>query len=312
MEPAGLAVGVVGLIGTFTTCMQCFEYIQYGKRFGKDYESAILRLDVSRLKLARWAESVGLNDPSRTRELQSSLKDREIEIAEQLLGAIKEAFDDVEKHSRRYESNQKLLSGSQETEDVLAVIDSEDESLSAKLKRMHLKTRNIMKSRHNTTSTIKKAKWALYDKKRFDFLISEIKEHTDALILNFPQAQRMQQILAQQQVNELARDTDERLMLQIASEETDSLLEEAVRAAITEQDGQKYNNIVVTGNARAFFGHDVAWGVNPAGCQYGSMTLDGHAVVHAGNVYRARGQRQIEFGQDALRVDQSTQGVTFR
>ena len=105
MDAVGLVIGVASL---FTTCMQCFEYVQCGKSFGKDYESAILKLDISRMRLARWAESIGLNDPTRVKELQSSLTSREIQIAEILLGAIKEAFDSVEKQSKTYEWKQKL------------------------------------------------------------------------------------------------------------------------------------------------------------------------------------------------------------
>jgi len=150
----------------------------------------------------------------------------------------------------------------------------------------------------------------LYDKTKFDNLVLEIKQNTDDLIQNFPQARQTQQTLARQQVDEIALDREERLMLQIASEDIDSLLGDAVEEAITKYDGQRIGNVVVTGNARAFFGNDVAWGVKrQATLHIASMTIDGHAHVHAGNVYRARGQRQIEFGQDVQRVAQNGQRV---
>jgi len=315
MDPAGFAIGVVGLFSIFSTCMQCFEYVQCGKGFGKDYESAILKLDVSRLRLARWAELVGLHDPSRARELQSNLTKWETEIAEDLLGAIIEAFESVEKESKRYERMLKRAASNDDhgVDNALAVMDSEDENLSMALKRMHLRTKKMINLRNATTSTVKKVKWALYDKKKFDELVLKIKGSTDDLIQNFPQTRPMQQTLARQQVDEIAQDTEERLMLQIASEDTDSLLGDAVEDAITKYDGQRIGNVVVTGNARAFFGNDVAWGVKTQASQYiASMTIDGHAHVHAGNVYRGRGQRQIEFGQDVQRVAQSSQGVVFR
>ena len=39
MEPAGLTLGVVGLASLFSTCMECFDYIQLSRSFGKDYGS---------------------------------------------------------------------------------------------------------------------------------------------------------------------------------------------------------------------------------------------------------------------------------
>ena len=45
MEPASLTIGVVGLAGLFSTCMQCFDYVQLGRAFGDDYGKCLLRLE---------------------------------------------------------------------------------------------------------------------------------------------------------------------------------------------------------------------------------------------------------------------------
>ena len=38
MEPVGLAVGIAGLAGLFTTCIECFNIVQRGRYSGRDYE----------------------------------------------------------------------------------------------------------------------------------------------------------------------------------------------------------------------------------------------------------------------------------
>jgi hypothetical protein len=37
MEPVGLAVGIAGLAGLFTTCIECFNIVQQKRYFGRDY-----------------------------------------------------------------------------------------------------------------------------------------------------------------------------------------------------------------------------------------------------------------------------------
>src|SRR3954452_10528420 len=57
-EAAGLVVGAVSVAGLFTNCVDCFEYVQMGRNFGKNYQRSLLRVDVVKLRLSRWAEVV--------------------------------------------------------------------------------------------------------------------------------------------------------------------------------------------------------------------------------------------------------------
>lgn len=59
MEPAGLVVGIAGLAGTITSCVECFDYIQLGRNFGADYGKCLLRLDAAKLRMSRWGDSLG-------------------------------------------------------------------------------------------------------------------------------------------------------------------------------------------------------------------------------------------------------------
>jgi hypothetical protein len=37
MEPTGLAVGIIALAGLFNDAVDCFEYVQLGRNFGKNF-----------------------------------------------------------------------------------------------------------------------------------------------------------------------------------------------------------------------------------------------------------------------------------
>lgn len=304
MDPASLGMGVAGLFGLFTRCMQCFEYIQYGRRFGTDYEQSVLKLDVSRLRLQRWAESLRLlsNDPKQQVLVEAQLSERDKEIARTLLGSIAEAFENAETLSKGYEQRQKLINPTASEEEAgLAVIESSDEDVSSantRWKRMHLKMKAKIQSRQKNIGTLRKAKWVLYEKKRFDDLVRDVKDLTDALIENFPKTILVQDQLAIEEVKEVTEDAQDRLLLKSAAEETDVVLQRAVEQAILVQDGQQFSGIKLSGQTKVFLGNDVAYGVKVKGNSYSNLVIDGNAVVHAGNVYRGRGQAQIEFSQE--------------
>ncbi|OCK96967.1 uncharacterized protein K441DRAFT_549827 [Cenococcum geophilum 1.58] len=61
MEPAGLTAGILGLAGLFNNAVDCFEYVQLGREFGRDYQTNLLKLDDARLRLSRWGQSMGLS-----------------------------------------------------------------------------------------------------------------------------------------------------------------------------------------------------------------------------------------------------------
>lgn len=299
MDPASTAMGAIGLFGLFTTCMSCFEYIQYGRRFGQDYEQAVLKLDICRLRLHRWARSIGLlSNNSKQLLIEESLSDREIEIAKTLLGSIFEAFENVRRLSNQYEQRQKVLnSGSKQTQ-ALEVMGSDDASLSARTAKMHKKVKAQMLTRQMSTSTLDKTRWALYEKKRFDDLVRDIKELTDALIESFPDTLLLQNQLALQDVRKISSDAKDRALLKCAADSADNILHRAVEHAIVEHDGQHFRNVRLSGQSKVFLGNDVAYGVHVKGNTYSNLVIDGNAVVHAGNVYRGREQCQVEFGQE--------------
>jgi len=60
MEAVSFSVGVVALASLFSTCVECFGYLEASKSHGRDYEILLTQLDVEKTKLLQWGERMGL------------------------------------------------------------------------------------------------------------------------------------------------------------------------------------------------------------------------------------------------------------
>jgi hypothetical protein len=101
-ETAGLVVGAVSLAAIFTNCVDCFEYVQLGRNFGTDYQRSLLKLDIAKLRLSRWADAV---DESRNQHQVATRTPADARKVEALLGEIVACFADAERVSQRFQSN---------------------------------------------------------------------------------------------------------------------------------------------------------------------------------------------------------------
>jgi hypothetical protein len=52
-EPFGIVAGAVGIAAAFTACVDCFDYIQLGRHFRRDYQTDLLSLNCARLRLTQ-------------------------------------------------------------------------------------------------------------------------------------------------------------------------------------------------------------------------------------------------------------------
>jgi len=57
-EALGLAFGAVSLASLFQACVQCYEYIDRGKTCGRDLAILMTRLEIEKIRLSMWGESV--------------------------------------------------------------------------------------------------------------------------------------------------------------------------------------------------------------------------------------------------------------
>ena len=60
MEVTGFTIGVVGLAGLVSTCMETFKLIRSVQAFSRDTEMLFIKLDIEREIFTKWAHEVGL------------------------------------------------------------------------------------------------------------------------------------------------------------------------------------------------------------------------------------------------------------
>jgi Prion-inhibition and propagation len=60
MEPVGLAVGIAGLAGLFSVCLDVVEKVDSYKNFGVEFRSVIAQFDGHKLRFRKWGKGVGI------------------------------------------------------------------------------------------------------------------------------------------------------------------------------------------------------------------------------------------------------------
>jgi hypothetical protein len=86
-EIAGLVVGGVALASLFSTCIEFLNDIRLARSFGADFERCQLTLDLVKLRLSRWGESVRVHGNPSERQHGVRLASRaEADTVKRLLG----------------------------------------------------------------------------------------------------------------------------------------------------------------------------------------------------------------------------------
>ncbi|EEQ27527.1 hypothetical protein McanMca71_000041 [Microsporum canis] len=277
-EAVGLAVGIIGLAGLFNNAVQCFEYVQLARSFGRDFQSSQLKLDSAQLRLSRWGKSLRLDtqqldDTQNTISFPGSTEDAErakslldqisfpgsikdIERAKYLLSHILELFEDAETLSSKFKDKQSLDDGSTATFDP-------ETDLKSTVGALHRTMRKLATGRQNKANLKQKAKRALYAEKTLRRLVEDITEHVDDLTDLFPATLPRQKRLCEAEASEIGKHSEAVEDLKKIVAQQDKLLHAAL---------EKSNNIPQAGM------HIVFSGANNKGFQagqnFGSQTIN--------------------------------------
>lgn len=274
-ETAGLVIGAVSLAGLFTNCVDCFEYVQIGRHFGKDYQRCLLKLDVVELRLSRWAEAV--NSSSTHDGMTVGASANEAQKVGEILEEIITLFNDAERISAKFKAKK--------TSDELAVY-HHDSDLDPDIRSIHIRMRQLALRRQKRSSFAQKAAWALYEGKHFNRLIEDVAALVDALLEIFPASQGRQQLLGAQEAEEM-KDEPRLDAVEEAADGVDTLFQSSVQRVIAGQKGHSFTNNVIMDDARVRYGDEfsgifVASGV---GHSYDGNKISGMSRVHYGNLY---------------------------
>ncbi|RMZ74865.1 hypothetical protein DV737_g5651, partial [Chaetothyriales sp. CBS 132003] len=277
-EAAGLVIGAVSIASLFTTCVDCFEYVQLGRNFGKNYQRSLLRLDVVKLRLSRWADAV---NKSQTGSEPPRYSTGEALKVQEILGEIIELFANAEKISARYMA--KAAAGDE------LVPYGTDGQLEPDFLSMHKRMQELALKRQKRSSFVQKAAWVLYEEKYFRRLIEDLTSLVDALDQLFPAAQPSQQQLSAEEAEDV-REERHILALEEAADGVDKLLQISLQQVISRQSSHTFTNNTALEHARVRYGDEDAGGRATAGSghhYYGNTAL-GNSRVHYGNKFGGR------------------------
>ncbi|KFZ24429.1 hypothetical protein V502_01092 [Pseudogymnoascus sp. VKM F-4520 (FW-2644)] len=270
-EPFGIVAGAIGITSAFTACVDCFEYVQFGRHFGRDFQTSQLALDCARLRLTRWGESVNIyNDPKLGRQDATAT---EIQLAKDVLLQILVLFADTEGTSKKYKLTAKA------DEDLLAYSTGD---MDPKMVMLDNKMKGLAIQRQKKGRFLKLASWALYHRSNLKDLLEQIVSLLDEIERLFP-APRSQTTLVQQEVAEIG-DRQSLELIADAATGVDSLLQKTVKEVIA---GHRYPNIQIKGQAHTgdSYSSDWSWGAMRASHKYDEIKVEESGKALVGNKY---------------------------
>ncbi|KAK6218476.1 ankyrin repeat domain-containing protein 52 [Colletotrichum tabaci] len=91
MEPIGLAVGVAGLVGLFSSCLEAVERFDSYKNFDRDSRSLTTQLDAAKHLLEQWGRAVGIENGKLSDNHHPALdNEKTLEVVRKLLSSIQD------------------------------------------------------------------------------------------------------------------------------------------------------------------------------------------------------------------------------
>jgi hypothetical protein len=270
-EPFGVIAGTIGISSAFTACVDCFEYIQFGRHFGRDIQTDLLAISCARLRLSRWGEAVNIYDDPKLGRPDATAT--EIRTAKGTLLQILALFADTEEISKKYE----LTAKASESLDLLSATE-----IDPAIVVLENCMKNLAVRRQKGRRFLKLTSWALYHRAEFRQLIDSVILLIDNLEKLFP-APQAQIMLVRQEAAGIGDKASLELMENVAKG-VDDLLQKAAQEVLT---GHEYLNVVVSGQAQFGDAYSSDWKGRAIGLshKYDSVQVEKGGKGLLGNKY---------------------------
>ena len=96
MDPISFTVGIVGLTGLFSVCLDVIDKVDSYKEFGLESRSVIAQFKADKHLFTKWAKDVGI-DKNKPKNYNTRLDDQETNsIVQEILSSIQEIFSKTE------------------------------------------------------------------------------------------------------------------------------------------------------------------------------------------------------------------------
>ena len=163
MEATGLAVGIAGLAGIFSTCLDCFELFQCAQSFREDFNILLLLLECQKERLLTWGHLVS---KSKTEDERQNLNALAVKCLETIISLL----SDAEKLQGQY--GVQPMSTDEASGKLLTRLGS------ARLERFRnaFARLNLSDKTPEKVGKLRKTKWAICDKAKFEKLATTVKD----------------------------------------------------------------------------------------------------------------------------------------
>jgi hypothetical protein len=288
MEIAGLAIGTLSLAALFETCMTCFDYIDTGRQYGKDYQRFVISMRSLELRMSRWWDVAGLQ--AGTARIP---EDAEHHIRD-LLGEIHSDLQEARERAQKY-SNPVMT----------------DDDGSVRLENLAERFQRQANVRQKRTPLGRVIKWALRDQMKCKRLIKSIKNAVEELEGVLPQtapdSQLMhkaavddaQQLFIQPAEVEEPAEANATPVIEILHDATDNdpVLQQVLEIVAKQaESGDEIRNIFTSGKARVALDDFVASDYKgPAPLErkhrriIQNVTTSGEGKLQVGTIYGGKG-----------------------
>ncbi|KAK3369520.1 prion-inhibition and propagation-domain-containing protein, partial [Lasiosphaeria ovina] len=174
-DVAGLVVGVLGIAGLFSSCVENFDIVVKARGFGEDYDLLCTQLSLQRVRFILWGETLGIVPGSST-PYNDRLNDDN----------IRPAIESTLHHLRSLCQKADLVTGRYDLQDSVAAQALEDAQPASSVGLIIFRERfesfrARIRRNQKTKSTWTVTRWAVHDLPKFRAIITSIRELIDGL-----------------------------------------------------------------------------------------------------------------------------------
>ncbi|GKT57156.1 TPR domain containing protein [Colletotrichum tofieldiae] len=203
MEIAATAVGVLGLVGLYSTCIEMLDALSSAARYGIGRELLQTKIEVERVRLMIWGDSVGLADIELFVGKKEPTEDDLAGVDEGLqrtalrdavaglLTCFLRTFEDIEDLQKRYGLAPRGQPGTAAASSTAAGPENAAkqparELLTSTFRRTYARFQDRAATSQKQATHLTKATWAVADEKKFRALIGELRAINDSLTSLLP------------------------------------------------------------------------------------------------------------------------------
>ncbi|KAI1089862.1 prion-inhibition and propagation-domain-containing protein [Rostrohypoxylon terebratum] len=180
MEAAGLAIGVLGIAGLFTACIENFNIVVRAREFSEEFEHLCTLLALQQIRLVIWGETLGLAPPFGARApkpYNRALERPDIRPSiETTLNQLRNLLAKADTITGRYASEEQERAS--ELSERCVTSDSKGMTI---FRDSYQQFKNKIKKNQKDKSLWQVTRWSIQDYERFERLVTNIRDLVDAL-----------------------------------------------------------------------------------------------------------------------------------